>query len=166
MITVREYFNSSLNHYFITASTEEMNAIESGRMGAGWSATGFSFRAYPAGSSAPANSWPVCRFYGSPGVGPNSHFYTVNPYECAATSRDDGWWYEGLVFNVQVPLWGSCDLGTEPVYRAYNGRWAQNDSNHRYLTSRSEYQRMLALGWQAEGVVMCAPIDVQTNSAH
>jgi serine protease len=165
-ILVREFHNTILNHYFLTADASEAAALVSGSVGPGWQATGYSFHAYRPLSIAPANSWPVCRFYGTPGLGPNSHFFTGWPYECAAVSRDDGWWYEGVAFNIPLPFLGACDWNTIPVYRADNGRWVQNDSNHRYLTSLSEYQRMLGLGWHGEGVVMCAPAEVTITSGN
>lgn len=164
LLPVREYYHAGLDHYFITASPAEMLAIQSGQMGSGWNATGYSFLAYAPSPLAPAASWPVCRFYGTPGLGPNSHFFTASPYECAAVSREDGWWYEGMAFNILMAYMGVCDYGQQRVYRAYNGRWQQNDSNHRYLTSVTEYERMLSLGWIGEGVVMCAPAEVTTTS--
>ncbi len=166
LVTVREYHHASLDHYFITASPAEMAALDSGQMGGGWRATGHSFLAYAATPLAPALSWPVCRFYGTPGLGPNSHFFTGSPFECAAVSREDGWWYEGMAFNVFMPFMGVCNWGEIPIYRAYNGRWEYNDSNHRYLTSAVEYQQMLSRGWTGEGVVMCAPAEVSISAGH
>ena len=46
---------------------------------------------------------------------------------------------------------------TTAIFRAYNNRFAFNDSNHRYMTSITLYNQMLAMGWSGEGVVMCAP---------
>jgi hypothetical protein len=43
-----------------------------------------------------------------------------------------------------------------PVYRAYNNRFAQHDSNHRLTASVAHYQQQIAAGWTGEGVVMCA----------
>ena len=51
-----------------------------------------------------------------------------------------------------------CPAWTQPVYRAYNNRFAANDSNHRYMVSAALYQQMLGKGWSGEGVVMCAPV--------
>jgi hypothetical protein len=39
-----------------------------------------------------------------------------------------------------VPGW------TDAVYRAYDNRFATNDSNHRYMTSAALYDQMLAKG--------------------
>ncbi len=55
---------------------------------------------------------------------------------------------------------GACPAGTIPVYRLYNqGMGAA--PNHRFVTSLAERQKMMGLGWVAEGagigVGMCAP---------
>ena len=51
---------------------------------------------------------------------------------------------------------GACPAGTVTVKRACNSRFAQNDSNHRYLTVDAIYSQMIALGWAGEGTVFCA----------
>lgn len=166
MLAVREFYHSGMDHYFITGNPAEISAIESGQLGTGWSATGFGFSAYRPSAAAPPGTWPVCRFYGAPGIGPNSHFFTASPYECAAVSRLDAWWYEGPAFNAFLPYMGICDPGEIPVYRAYNGRSAENDSNHRYVTSLAEYQAMQSRGWRGEGVAMCVPAEVTIYAGH
>jgi serine protease len=99
----------------------------------------------------------VCRFYGTPGVGPNSHFYTIDPAECAAVQRDPGWRLETAdAFYTYLPVGGACPGRTIPVHRAYDDRYAQNDSNHRYAVDRAAYDEVLARGWIGEGVVLCA----------
>ncbi len=153
---VVEFFHATLNHYFITASAAEASFIDQGGAGAGWVRTGKTFAAYASADAAPAGALPVCRFYGTPGKGPNSHFYTANAAECEGVKADPGWTYEGLAFYVAVPAGGQCASGTEPVYRNYNQRWQQNDSNHRYTTDQAVYNQMTAAGWSAEGVVFCA----------
>src|SRR5205823_3617149 len=94
-----EYFNSLIGHYFMTADPAEMHSVESGGAGAGWSRTGGQFGVFRSAGDAPGIS-PVCRFYGTPGVGPNSHFYTANAQECDLVKRDRGWTYEGIAFYV------------------------------------------------------------------
>ncbi len=150
-----EFYNSTLQHYFITASQTEAQGIDQGAAGPGWSRTGQSFYAYPLDSTAEGLS-SVCRFYGTPGVGPNSHFYTANAGECEWVKTDPGWFYEGLVFRIATPTGGTCTAGNIPVYRLYNGRWRENDSNHRYTTESGIYQQMQTQGWAGEGVVFCA----------
>jgi serine protease len=56
-----------------------------------------------------------------------------------------------------VPQGSSCAESETPVFRAYNNRWPQNDSNHRYTADTGVYAQMTALGWAGEGVVFCAP---------
>ena len=152
-----EFFNSSLNHYFVTGGRIEIAGIESGAAGPGWSRTGLSFKAYVPETGISAEALPVCRFYGTPGLGPNSHFYTVDPLECEGVRRDPGWTYEGTAFYIVPPASGQCATGTQPVYRAYNTRFAQNDSNHRYTTDAAVYAQMQAQGWAGEGAGFCAP---------
>lgn len=152
-LTIYEFHNSILNHYFITADSAEANAIDSGAAGPGWSRTGYTFKAYPLNGGSGS---PVCRFYGPPPV--NSHFYTVDAAECEAVKRSAGWNYERLEFNIGVPSAGSCAGGSQPVYRAYNnGFMTGAGSNHRYTTNNTVYQNMLGAGWLPEGVVFCAP---------
>ena len=90
--TAVEYFHPGLRHYFVTASPGEMAFVESGGAGAGWVATGGRFGVYRSAADAPDLA-PVCRFYGTPGIGPNSHFYTANPDECAFVKTLAGWSY-------------------------------------------------------------------------
>ena len=159
---VVEFYNTGLQHYFITASAEEAAGIDAGSAGPGWSRTG---QAWPAWLLGPLpGATEVCRFYGNAAInplsrlrlGPNSHFYTFQGPECEQVRNDPGWVYEApnKYFTVQ-PVAGQCPAGTLPIYRAYNKRFAQNDSNHRYAISDAIYSQMIAQGWQGEGVVMC-----------
>ena len=150
-----EFYNAQLRHYFLTASADEATGVDQGAAGPGWARTGHTFRT---GGSA-----PVCRFYGnqmngeSPqGPGPNSHFYTSHAGECDWVKLDPGWIYEGIAFQIDNPVSGQCATGRIPVYRAYNMRWAMNDSNHRITADYTAYQATVASGWAPEGVVMCA----------
>jgi hypothetical protein len=81
--TVVEFYNSTLNHYFMTISAAEATAIDNGSAGPGWSRTGVAFKAWPDQSQAPLHVRPVCRFSSSISPGPNSNYYTVDPDECA-----------------------------------------------------------------------------------
>jgi hypothetical protein len=150
---VVEFFNSDLGHYFITGSANEVINISYGGAGSGWTQTDLSFFAFV--KSPPSNAQPVCRFYGQPPAGPNSHFYTSDMTECEAVKKDPGWKYEGIAFYAIPPKNGLCPLATEPVWRAYNNGYSRNDSNHRYSTDRAV---LVALkGWTLEGVVFCSP---------
>ena len=71
-------------------SAEEVAAIEAGAAGPGWQKTGKTLFAHTEANDA-AGLVPVCRFYGSISPGPNSHFFTADPDECAAVKTDPGW---------------------------------------------------------------------------
>ena len=164
--TAIEYYHPVLRHYFVTASAGEMAFVESGGAGVGWKATGGRFGVYASASDAPGLT-PVCRFYGTPGIGPNSHFYTADPDECAFVKTLSGWSYEGIAFHVPLPSAGACSAGTTPVYRTYNNGAGRNDSNHRFTVDATVQARMVSAGHANEGVVMCAPLsaaDVEADA--
>jgi serine protease len=97
----------------------------------------------------------TCRFFGTPGIGPNSHFYTTDAAECAKVKADRFWTYEGIAFNAQAADAGSCAQDRVPVARLYNNGMG-GQANHRYTTSRSETRQMTANGWIVEGYVFCS----------
>ncbi len=76
---VVEYHNAALNHYFLTADPAEAAMLDAGVVVPGWTRTEFDFKAWPVGGKGLS----VCRFFGTPSVGPSSHFYTIDPAECA-----------------------------------------------------------------------------------
>jgi hypothetical protein len=104
----------------------------------------------------------VCRFNGVPPLADNaSHFYTADPFACAAVKTDPGWHYEGLDFATTPPVPGAtgptCADGLIKVYRAYNHRAAERASNHRLTANFDACQHQVNVeGWTGEGVVMCA----------
>src|SRR5512140_1225993 len=75
-----EFYNTFINHYFVTATASEAQIIDSGGAGPGWLRTGRSYPAWLDKASAPTTAQPVCRFYST---GANSHFYTASADECA-----------------------------------------------------------------------------------
>jgi predicted dienelactone hydrolase len=152
-VATYEFFNTFLGHYFLSAAPSETAGILAGAAGAGWQLTGQSFKAWLAPPADPASlAAPVCRFYGP---GPNSHFFTAEPSECELVKRDPGWFYEGIGFHARR-VGSGCPAGTLQVNRAYNNRFAQNDSNHRFSTSDSTMADMARAGWIVEGTMMCA----------
>jgi hypothetical protein len=155
-VTVTEFRNVNLDHYFLTADPQEMAAIDAGAAGPGWMRTGYGFTAYAYANSSCGGCLPVSRFYGTPGLGPNSHFYTAEAAEAEGLKRPgSGWSFEGTAFAIAIPQDGACANGV-PVYRLYNNRWMFNDSNHRYVTSASERAAMQVAGWIDEGAHFCA----------
>ena len=154
---VVEFFNATLDNYFITANAVEAAAVDNGAAGPGWLRTGDTFAA--GGNAA------VCRFYGSQSPGPNSHFYTVLAAECeslkqlaaATPATQKRWNFESLDFFSTVPAGGGCFDGTIPVFRAYNNGFSRGiDSNHRITSNPASIAAVVARGWKNEGVVMCA----------
>jgi hypothetical protein len=160
VVAALEYYRADADHYFVTADPGEIAALDSG-MTHGWTRTGMSFGVWPAGT---AGRSPVCRFYGRPEAGLDSHFYSASPVECAAVrARFATAWIEEspAVFALALPdpESGACNDGTVPVYRWYDAR---ADANHRYTTLASVAAAMRANGWVAEGygpsaVALCAP---------
>jgi hypothetical protein len=154
----REFYNVHLNHYFLAAGQDEIDILTSGGAGPGWQLTGQGFNVWP---QMPADTFvaaaPVCRFYGGLNGGPNSHFFTASNPECELVKRIGDWFYEGVGFYIRpVTADGTCPAGYLQVNRAYNNRFAQNDSNHRFSTSDSTMREMARQGWVVEGTVMCA----------
>jgi predicted dienelactone hydrolase len=151
--TAIEYYNVSLDHYFITSDPVEVAILDAGQQIPGWQRTGYAFNVYSPDAS---QGVAACRFFGVPGVGPNTHFYTILPNECDDVKRNPLWTFEGLVFRVEGPdAAGNCPADRVPVVRMYNnGKGGQ--ANHRYLTSHNEITEMGLEGWVLEGVVFCA----------
>ena len=163
VVVAVEYYRAVADHYFITADPGEIAKLDSGQF-AGWSRTAQIFGVYSAADYALPNHSPVCRFYGRPEAGIDSHFYSASPTECQAViDRFASAWIKESddVFSVTLPnpVSGDCIAGTQPLYRLYNAR---RDANHRYTTSLAIQAQMVAAGWIAEGygpqsVGMCVP---------
>jgi hypothetical protein len=171
-VTIVEFYHAGLDHYFITGIAKEIADLDSG-VHAGWARTGQSFKGYAIGSSGGTARRPVCRAYGNPNVGLDSHFYSADPEECIRTLQNGSgnfpgagwvgpasWMLEAAeVFQMDLPdpLTGACPAGGIPVYRVFNNRI---DANHRYTTSTAIRDQMVARGGIAEGygpnaVVLC-----------
>lgn len=105
----------------------------------------------------------MCRYYGNPQLGLDSHFFSADAAECMRVQLQfrSYWLFESdNVFQINLPdtATGVCPETTVPVYRLWNQRV---DSNHRYTTSAAIKQQMLAAGYLSEGygpdgVAMCA----------
>ena len=157
-----EYYHAALDHYFVTAAPGEIAALDTAAI-PGWARTGQVFPVLAAGEVR-SGSQPVCRFYGRPEAGLNSHFYSALPAECAAVQAQFGhaWQFEAAeVFRAYLPnaATGACEAGQVPVYRSFNNR---SDANHRYTASASVQAAMLRDGSVAEGygqppVIFCGP---------
>jgi YVTN family beta-propeller protein len=154
---VVEFYNASLDHYFLTWIPNEIGILDAGKQIKGWVRTGYSFNTLTAGQS---DTSPVCRYYIPPALG-DSHFFGRGTVECDATAqKNPSFVLEAPSFmHMFLPVAGVCPAGTIQVYRVFSNR---PDANHRYMIDRAVRDQMVAKGWLAEGdgpdlVVMCAP---------
>jgi hypothetical protein len=164
--TVIEFHHAGLDHYFMTDRADEIALLKSGAI-PGWQLTGKALqvlsRPYATGY------YPVCRYL-LERPGSYSHFFSASKEECDALVAQPGNRLESAaVFWVGLPVDGVCATrGTiapggvgvigGPVYRLWNGK---PDTNHRFVTEKSERDAMIARGWIPEGqgldgVAMCA----------
>ena len=155
--TVVEFYNASLDHYFLTWLGAEIAALDAGIAPKGWARTGKAFATFtaPRGDTS-----PICRFYIPPQFG-NSHFFGRGAAECNATAASNPTFVleDPAFMQMVLPSAGACPSGTKPVYRVFSNR---ADANHRYTIERAVRDDMVVHGWLAEGdgpdlVVMCAP---------
>ncbi|MFO1413469.1 MAG: DUF1800 family protein [Burkholderiales bacterium] len=158
-----EYYNASLNHYFVTAFPEEQAALDKGTPVAGWTRTGVRWNVWKDQTDDPA-AMPVCRFFGTPGRGPNSHFYTADLAECLTVKQNPDWTFEAVAFYIEVPAKGACAAGYEPVWRSFYAGATKAESNHRFLPDLTMHQKMAASS-TLEGIVMCSPLSSAQKQA-
>ena len=159
-----EYYYDVWNFYFMTSFAPEITALDGGAFGGAWKRTGQTFNVWPSASNASAV--PTCRFFSIAFAPKSSHFYTPFPTECALVQTDPAlhaaWEYEAIAFYIQLAdANGLCSAGTIPLYRAYNNGMG-GAPNHRYTTSLTILNQMLAAGWVFEGngntmVFACVP---------
>ncbi len=154
---VEEFHNVNFRRYFLTSRASDKTIIDSGLAGPGWSRTGYAFNSYTLPGPAelrPATQAPVCRFF-FPAI--LTHFFSAETAECSVV-RGYGTIDEGIDFWITRASGTACPAGHLAITRLYNNRWRENDSNHRYTTSRSLTASLVQQGWIDEGVVMCAPL--------
>jgi Matrixin/Abnormal spindle-like microcephaly-assoc'd, ASPM-SPD-2-Hydin/Repeat of unknown function (DUF5648) len=156
-VNVVEFYNATLDHYFITWIDAEIANLDAGLTPSRWTRTGYSFKAYATTQPGTSN---ICRFYIPPADG-NSHFFGRSPAECSAAQQEHPEFVleDANYMQLYVPTAGACPSGSTPIYRLFDNR---ADVNHRYTTDRGVRDAMVAKGWIAEGdgpdrVVMCAP---------
>jgi subtilisin family serine protease len=155
-VAVVEFYNLSLDHYFITYVADEIAKLDNGTF-KGWTRTGLSLKAY---ATTQSGTSAVCRIYIPPGKG-DGHFFGRDKNECDGTINKNPTFIleSAAFFFLYPPALGNCGAGQVPVYRVFSNRV---DANHRYTTDRAVRDQMVGKGWIAEGdgadiVVMCAP---------
>ena len=145
-----EFFNAALGHFFLSANPAETALLDNGAFNGAWQRTG---EAFNVGGTA-----SVCRFYGMPPKGPDSHFFTADPAECEKVMQTlPAWTFEAHAFATTSPLGGVCPGGTVAVHRLFNNPTTVGAINHRFTTQTQTIAAMVVSGWIHEGVVMCAP---------
>lgn len=149
-------------HFFMTGDPQEMAKLD---RTTDWRRTGAIFMAFAPTSHTTGMS-AVCRFYGLPAAGLDSHFFSAASDECVAVAQRFGnaWKLETSdAFQVYLPDQesGACPPTTRRLFRAYNN---QPDANHRYALSPATAVNPYTNGpgWTLEGygneaVVMCLP---------
>jgi CSLREA domain-containing protein len=154
--TVLEFYNVSLDHYFITWIAGEIANLDAGTVIKGWTRTGKTFKTY----TTPTGTSPVCRYYIPPGLG-DSHFFGRGTVECNATGQKNPTFVleDPAFMQMYLPVGGNCPANTTQIYRVFSNR---PDANHRYMTDKATRDQMVSKGWLVEGdgpdaVVMCAP---------
>jgi len=154
-----EYYYSAWNFYFETAFPDEIAALDGGAFGGAWQRTGQTFKVWP---QANGSASPTCRFFSVVFAPKSSHFYTPFASECAILKTESAWQYEAIAFYIMLAdTNGLCGAGTVPLYRLYNNGMG-GAPNHRYTTSVTVFNQMVAAGWLFEGngntkVFACVP---------
>jgi len=154
---VIEYHHAAFDHYFVTASIDEITKLDNGTF-VGWARTGRAFNVFALGTPGTAE---VCRFFSTAFAPKSSHFYTPFATECAKVKGDASWQFEDTVFNMALPdAAGTCPVATTPLYRLYNDGQG-GAPNHRYTTEPDVFEAMVELGWTPEGagigIIACVP---------
>lgn len=165
-VYLTEYYNVLLNQFFYTQPcSNDEEIIWSGAAGPGWRRT---FREFGVWIHN-AGGTRVCRFYGSVWPGPNSHFFTADPTECAfLQSLPKGppdqprWNLESdnafSVVALDATGTGCSDSRGKVLIRRYynNGHLTGRTPSHRFVADTPDgKEEMRRAGWVDEGVRFC-----------
>ena len=154
-VTVVEYYNKSLDAYFVTGRTTEQQQLD---VVADFQRTGMTFQAVAATANTTGMT-RVCRFYvnvASPYA--NSHFYGLESSECEPLLAQNlpGFNWEGYDFALKQPANGVCPTGTTTIYRSFRPAAGGKTANHRYTASAASYGAIANAGYNAEQATFCA----------
>ena len=164
-VTVVEYFNSTLNAYFITGRSSEQTTLDTSPY---FSRTGMSFQALST-NAVTGGTAGICRFYVALAVPfTRTHFYGRQGVDCEALRSKNlaGFTWEGFDFAFpSTPTSANfCANGTNPIYRSFRAASGGMTPNHRYSSGIADYTRNASLGFAGEGVVGCATAATSTVS--
>jgi hypothetical protein len=163
-VTVVEYYNKTLDAYFMTGRTPEQSALDGV---ADFQRTGMTFQA-TATAAATAAQTRICRFYiANTSPFTSSHFYGRQGVDCESIRGQNipGFSWEDYDFATQQPTSGVCPGGTTPIYRGFRTAAGGKTSNHRYSASRATYDAAVATGYVGEGVAFCVTAATAATAA-
>ena len=154
-VTVTEYYNKTLDAYFITGRANEQQTLDAT---ADFQRTGMTFQAVAASAATPATT-RICRFYiniASPFT--SSHFYGREGIDCESIRSRNlaGFSYEDYDFALAQPTSGVCPTNTTTIYRSFRAGANGKTSNHRYTASAASYAAAANLGYAGEQAAFCA----------
>jgi serine protease len=160
-VPVIEYYDSSIDHYFITANPAEIAYLDVAASSFD-PRTGELFYAWTDPTLAPTNAVPVCRFYAGGLI--NSYYFTADAAQCQYIRANEAatWALQyAAAFYVLLPdSTGECASGTLPVYKFFDNRF---DANQRHTIDLSVRRAMINRAWVPQGVgpnfvTWCTPI--------
>jgi len=151
-IIVAEYRRVLSDQYFLASDIAERASLETGGGNGDWFRTNVAFTAWQNAGTFPADTVPVCRFFGA-ATGPTEHFFTANPVECELLKGNPRWIYEGDTFRVRALAGDTCSPAYESVIRFYKPGATVATSRHSYLLGSDT--RTDVTGWIREGPVFC-----------
>ena len=155
-ITVVEYFNATLNAYFITGRSSEQSDLDAAP---NFLRTGMSFQALST-NPVTGGAGGICRFYVALATPYTStHFYGRQGVDCESLRSKNlsGFTWEGFDFAFPSTLTSAnvCPNGTKPIYRSFRAASGGVTPNHRYSSDPTSYASNAALGFVGEGTVGC-----------
>ena len=182
VVSVVEYYNASLDHFFYSASAPDIDALDNGWF-IGWQRTGYTFRVQARTTTVagdPLGVQPVCRFYIPLELG-YSHFFTASsdeceqlrqrfpafvletaaafyvwpPYDANASLCESPWDYAGLIPVYR--LWGRTGRCKSSIYDG-QGRAGCHGCARLHRRGRRARRDCFLFGvsrWQAQGSVVC-----------
>jgi hypothetical protein len=160
-VTIVEFYDAALNHYFITPNQGEIALLGKPPF-QDWQPTGLAFNGFAPGQGPPGTVG-VCRFFNDHFLGISTHFYAPHGLGCEQTiAQFPDWTLESAdLFDATLPAAdGSCPASSIPVYRMFNNGMG-GAPNHRFTTDLAVRQQMIDAGYTPEGagigVGWCAP---------
>jgi hypothetical protein len=157
-VTVVEYYNKTLDAYFITGRANEQQALDTV---ADFQRTGMTFQAVAASAAASTTppSTRICRFYistASPYA--NTHFYGREGVDCEQIRALNaaGFSWEDYDFALAQPTAGVCPAASTTIYRSFRPAAGGKTANHRYSASAASYASAAAAGYVGEQAAFCA----------